>query len=373
MKVVFTKDTVLEALQKVQNVVGSRTTLPILLNTLIEASEDIGGIRFTATDMDLSVRASVPAEIGRSGQAALPAKRLFSILRELPAGEISFEVDDQKAATIQTAQSRFVLMGMSPEEFPSFPEPADGVEITMPQSQLAEMLRRTSYAASTDETRQALNGILFKLADGRLTLVATDGRRLALAHAGIEDCGEKAFETIVPTKAVREVERLLQAKGQVRLSMAAAQAHFAFRDENAAADRSILVSRIIDGSFPNYEQVIPSESRLKAVMDREKLLEALRRVSLLASEKSSSVRLHFHKQSLTVSANTPEVGEAEETIDVEFPGSPVDVGFNPGYLMDPLRNLDSDKVTLELADELSPGVVRCGEPFLYVLMPMRLG
>ena len=129
---------------------------------------------------------------------------------------------------------------------------------------------------------------------------------------------------------------------------------------------------MIDGSFPNYEQVIPSESRFKVVMNRESLLEAMRRVSLLASEKSSSVRLHFRKKSLTVSANTPDVGEAEETIEVEFPGDSVEIGFNPGYLMDPLKNLDSDKVTLELTDELSPGVLRSSEPFLYVLMPMRL-
>lgn len=372
MKVTFNKETVLEALQKVQNVVGARTTLPILLNALVEADEDIGGIRFTATDMELSVRASVAAEIARGGQAALPAKRLFGILRELPPGEISFEVDDHRAATIRTAHSRFVLMGMEPEEFPSFPEAADGVEITIPQLQLADMLRRTSYAASTDETRQALNGLLFKLAEGRLTVVATDGRRLALAHAGVEDSGDNAFETIVPTKAIREVERLLGAKGQVRLTMASTQAQFAFRDDNSAADRSILVSRLVDGSFPNYEQVIPSGSRPTVTMNREKLLEALRRVSLLASDKSSCVRLHFEKESLTVSVNTPEVGEAEETMEAEYPGNPVDVGFNPGYLMDPLKNLDSDKVTLELSDELSPGVLRCGEPFLYVLMPMRL-
>lgn len=372
MKVTFTRDTVLEALQKVQNVVGSRTTLPILLNTLVEAGEDVGGLRFTATDMDLSVRASVQADVARDGQATLPAKRLFSILRELPSGEVSFEVNDQRAATIQTAQSRFVLMGMPPEEFPAFPDPVDGVEIVMPQSELSNMLRRTSYAASTDETRQALNGILFKLAEARLTLVATDGRRLALAHANVPEAGESVFETIVPTKAVREIERLLSPKGQVRLVMAATQAHFAFRDDGAAADRSVLVTRLIDGSFPNYEQVIPSESRFKVVMNRESLLEAMRRVSLLASEKSSSVRLHFRKKSLTVSANTPDVGEAEETIEVEFPGDSVEIGFNPGYLMDPLKNLDSDKVTLELTDELSPGVLRSSEPFLYVLMPMRL-
>jgi DNA polymerase-3 subunit beta len=154
--------------------------------------------------------------------------------------------------------------------------------------------------------------------------------------------------------------------------MAATQAVFAFRDEGATTDRAVLVTRLIDGSFPNYEQVIPSESQLKAVVEREALLESLRRVSILASEKSSPIRLHFKKKSLTISVTTPDVGEAEEVIDAEFSGDSIEVGFNPGYLMDPLRNLDSDKITLELTDELSPGVVRCAEPFLYVLMPMRI-
>ncbi len=372
MKANLNKEEVLEALQKVQNVVGSKTTLPILLNTLVEASAELGGLRFTSTDMDLSVRAVVPCRVDEDGKAALPAKRLFSIFRELPGSEIRFEIEDSRKATIVAGKARFVLMGMNPDEFPEFPKVEDDVEIVLPQKQLGEMLHKTSYASSTDETRQALNGILFKLVDGQMTLAATDGRRLALIHAPLEEVGDKTFEVIIPTKAIREIERMLDGKGDVRLGIASNQASFGFLPSEGGEPHTVLVTRLIDGTFPNYDQVIPSSSRVKALIPREAFLEAVRRISLLVSDKASSIRLAFRKDSLEISANTPEVGEAEETLEVEYGGEDLDVGFNPTYLMDPLRNLDCDTVSLELTDALSPGVIRSPEPFLYVLMPMRL-
>jgi len=363
VKLKVTKEAILDGLQRVQNVVSTRTTLPILSNVLIQASN--GGLSLTTTDLDVGVRCRVEAEVSKTGSTTLPARKLFSILKEVPAAEIEIEVDDRNAASIRCGSSFYKIMGLPEEEFPRFPEAGAGKVLKIEQSVLRDMLKKTAYAVSNDETRYVLNGVFMGLKGDKITVVATDGRRLALMEHDMEIPKGAEAELILPTKAVNELERLLADKGDVKLSIGENQIVFEL-------DGTTLASKLIEGTYPNFRQVIPTETKERIPLERELLLSALHRASILASEKSQSVKLNFAKNTLTITATTPEVGEAKETLSINYKGKEITIAFNPQYMMDPLRNLDADEVFVELTDELSPGVIKVNAPFLYVLMPMRL-
>ncbi len=358
-----TKEKILDGLQRVQNVVSSRTTLPILSNVLMQAGKD--GLSLTTTDLDVGVRCTVEAEVSKPGAITLPARKLFSILKEVPVNNIEVEVDERNAASIRCGSSFYKIMGLGEEEFPRFPQSEGGKSLKLAQADLADMLRKTAYAVSSDETRYVLNGVFMSFKADKLTVVATDGRRLALVEKEIELGKGDESELIVPSKAVAELQRLLGDSGEVKLAISENQIIFTIGD-------TTLVSKLIEGTYPNFRQVIPSEAKERIQLERETLLSALHRASILASEKSQSVKLSFGKNALTITATTPEVGEAKETMAINYKGKEITIAFNPQYLMDPLRNLDADEVFMELTDELSPGVVKVNAPFLYVLMPMRL-
>jgi DNA polymerase-3 subunit beta len=363
IKFKVTKEAILDGLQRVQNVVSTRTTLPILSNVLVQATS--GSLSLTTTDLDVAVRCRIQADVSKEGATTLPARKLFLILKEVVAPEIEVEVDDRNAASIRCGTSFYKIMGLPEEEFPRFPEPGSAKTVKIEQSVLRGMLKKTAYAVSSDETRYVLNGVFIGLKADKLTTVATDGRRLALTEHEIEVPKGGETELIVPSKAVGELERLLGDQGEVKLSIGENQILFEL-------DSTTLASKLIEGTYPNFRQVIPTETKERITLERELLLAALHRASILASEKSQSVKLDFAKNTLTITATTPEVGEAKETLSINYKGKEIAIAFNPQYLMDPLRNLDADEIFLELIDELSPGVVKVNEPFLYVLMPMRL-
>ena len=363
IKLKVTKENILDGLQRVQNVVSTRTTLPILSNALLQAEKD--GLSLTATDLDVGVRCTVEAEVSKAGATTLPARKLFSILKEVPAAEIEIEVDERNAASIRCGSSFYKIMGLPQEEFPRFPDTPGAKALKIEQAMLRDILKKTAYAVSNDETRYVLNGVYMTFKGDKLTVVATDGRRLAMVDQEIEVPKGAETEFILPTKAVGELQRLLTDKGDLKLAVGENQIV-------AQIDGTVLVSKLIEGTYPNFRQVIPTETKERVQLERELLLAALHRASILASEKSQSVKLAFTKNTLTISAVTPEVGEAKETLSVNYKGKELNIAFNPQYLMDPLRNLDADEIFLELTDELSPGVVKMNAPFLYVLMPMRL-
>ena len=363
MKFSATKEKLLEGLQQVQNVVSTRTTLPILSNVLLQAKE--GAVHLTTTDLDVGVRGSFEANVDKVGATTLPARRLFTIIRELPSSEIAIEVDGKNAASIRSGQSFFKILGLPEEEFPPLPKFENAKVVTMRQKDLHDGLRKTAYAISTDETRYVLNGVLFSFKENKLTLVATDGRRLAMLDIELEFPRSHEAEIIVPTKAVTELQRLLKDDGEVKISVGSGQIAF---DLNS----TLLVSKLIEGNYPNYKQVIPSEAKERVTLERETFLNSLRRVSLLASDKSNSIKLNFSKNNIEITANTPEVGEARESLPVAYKGRDFAIAFNPEFLMAPLRNLTEDEVFFDLIDEMSPGVLKIQTPFLYVLMPMRV-
>jgi DNA polymerase-3 subunit beta len=363
MKFSVAKEKLLEGLQQVQNVVSTRTTLPILSNVLLQAHGD--EIHLTTTDLDVGVRGSCEADVEKEGATTLPARRLFNIVRELPSSEIQIDVNGKNAASIRSGQSFFKILGLPEEEFPPLPKFEDAKVVTIRQKDLRDGLRKTSYAISTDETRYVLNGVLFSFKENKLTLVATDGRRLAMVEIELEFPRSHEADFIVPTKAVTELQRLLADDGEIKVSMGSGQIAFDL-------SKTLLVSKLIEGNYPNYRQVIPSEAKERIKLERETFLNSLRRVSLLASDKSHSVKLSFGKNNIDITATTPEVGEAKESIAVAYKGRDFSIAFNPEFLMAPLRALTEDEVFLDLIDEMSPGVLKIQTPFLYVLMPMRI-
>src|SRR5205814_3351895 len=270
MKFSATKEKLLEGLQQVQNVVSTRTTLPILSNVLLQAKGN--EVHLTTTDLDVGVRGAFEANVEKEGATTLPARRLFTIIRELPSSEVSIEVDAKNAASIRSGQSFFKILGLPEEEFPPLPKFESAKVVTIRQKDLRDGLRKTSYAISTDETRYVLNGLLFSLKENKLTLVATDGRRLAMAEIELEFPRSHESDLIIPTKAVTELQRLLSDDGDVKVSMSNGQIAF---DLN----KTLLVSKLIEGNYPNYRQVIPGEAKERVKLEREMFLNSLRRVS----------------------------------------------------------------------------------------------
>jgi len=363
MKFKVNKEVLLEGLQRVQSVVSSRTTLPILSNVLVRAEDDT--VWLTTTDLEVSVRTGVDAEITGAGNTTLPVRKVYSIFRELSATEIDIEVDEKNNAIIKAGTSYFKIIGITEEEFPPLPEFSEKRSFTLEQGVFKEMLRNTSYAVSDDETRYILNGVLLSFQEEKLTVVATDGRRLALIEQELEFPKDAEIDLVVPSKSVGELIKNLGDDGNVLIRASENQIAFEF-------DRMLIVSKLIQGTYPNFKQVVPSQCEERISIDRDLLFTAVRRVSLLANDASNSVRMTFSKNLIEITAVTPEVGEARETITVKYTGKPISIAFNPEFITDPLRNITSDEVYFEMTDDLSPGVLKCDIPFLYVLMPLRI-
>jgi DNA polymerase-3 subunit beta len=362
MKISVKKEKFLQGLQIVQNIISTRTTLPVLGNVLLKAAN--GKLFLSTTDLDTGIRTEIETTVDKPGSITLPVRRLANIVRELPAEDVVLEVDSKLSATIKSGSSFFRIVGLPEDEFPPFPQTQSANTFKITQKTFREMLQRTAYAMSTDESRYVLNGALLSFKDNKLTVVATDGKRLALIEHELEFPKANEMEVILPTKAVNELQRLLKDEGDLGITIAENQIAFSL-------GTTFLVSKLIEGNYPNYKQVIPTETKERITIERETLLNTVRRVAILSSEKSSSVKFFFNKNNLDITANTPDVGEAKESIPVNYKGKDLTIAFNPEYLSDPLRNLDSDEVHIELIDELSPGVIRYNKPFLYVLMPMR--
>jgi len=362
MKLVTSKEHILEGLQKVQSGISARSTLPILNN--VHLRTEGGKLELTATDLEVSVQTTCDAKINREGGTTLPARRLFSIIKELPLSDIEISVDDKDVATIKSGSSVFKIIGISEEEFPPVPEFEGHRTFSLEQATFKKMLAATHYAASTEESRYILNGVLLSFRDDKLTVVATDGRRMALYEHAMEFSEQSAGELVIPNKTINELIKTLGVEGNIKIMASENQAAFAF-------DNMHIITKLVDGTFPNFRQVIPSQCEERVSIERESLLTSIRRVSLV-SDKTSSVTLSFEKNQVNISSISAEVGEASESVAIKYSGKAIAIAFNPDFIMDCLRNLTSDEVAIEFSDELSPGVLKCDAPFLYVLMPMRI-
>lgn len=363
MKLSVNRDAILDALSKVQSVVSTRTTIPVLSNVLFTAEK--GRLVLSSTDLEVSVQTEMEADVSKVGSTTLPAKRIFSVIRELPPATLELDVDNNNVASISCGNAFFKIVGLSSDDFPPIPEPDEGQTFVFDQAKLRQMLKAVHYAASNDETRFVLNGVLFSFADQKLTLVATDGRRLALCETELEFPEGAEMDVVVPSKTVNELVRNLGGEDTVSFSAAGNQAVLNLGDMQ-------IITKLIDGTFPNYRQVIPAACEERVPLDRESLLAAARRVALVTNEQSNSVKLSFKENALEIITVTPDVGEAREQLPIKYSGKDVDIAFNPEFLIAPLKVLESDEIFMELTDEMSPGVIKSDISFLYVIMPMRL-
>src|SRR4249920_2655421 len=368
MNLTISKEQIMNGLQAVQNVVSTRTTLPILSNVLLRAEAD--KLELTATDLDVTIACAVEAKVKKPGASTVPVKRLFGIVRELSNSEIDLEVDDKNVCSIRSGSSFYKINGLSADEFPPMPKFKEDKKVVLPQETVRGMMKKTSFAISTDESRYVLNGIFISLKDHKMTMVATDGRRLALVDEEVDVSEASQGEFIVPAKAVNELNRLLVEKGEVEIRYTENQASFTLKDDKGSS--ILIVTKLIEGNYPNYRQVIPAEVKERIGLAREEFLHALRRAEIMTSDKQNSVKLNFTKNNLAITANSPDVGEARESLAINYKGKDMAIAFNPSYVIEPLNALTQDEVFIELIDELSPGVLKINGPFLYVVMPMRL-
>ena len=374
MKFKINQDHFSNGLQQVLNVVASRSTMPILSNVLIEAEE--GHISLTTTNLDLGIRCRIKADVSDTGSITLPVRKLATIVKELPVNEVFLETNKSNQAKITSGGSLFKIMGIGSEEFPPLPTFENRKVFELAQDEIVNMLKSVSYAQSTDENRYSLNGVYFNFADEKLTLVATDGRRLGLTGLELEVSEENAGSLILPAKTVAELERLMGKGEKVNIAFNDRQAAFEIGLDEASdtglVDHLYLVSKIVEGNYPNYRQVIPKETEHRVKIERELMLECVHRAALVTSDKSNSVKIKVSKNLLEISGQSTEYGESHESMAIAYDGPEVQVAFNPQFLMEPLKALTKDEVFFEFKDELSPGLFKTLDNFICVIMPLRL-
>jgi DNA polymerase-3 subunit beta len=368
MKIICGKEELLRGVQIVQTVVSPRSTLPVLSNFLLETDKQ--QIKLSATDLEVGVSCYIKAEVAKEGSITIPAKRFGDIVRELPEdSEIEIRADETNQISIKCKKSSFVLMGLPKADYPVLPEFPEEKTFTLSKKLLKAMIRRTSFAVSMDETRYVLNGIYLNSDKGTLRLVSTDGRRLAfMTHEGID----KKFDhkAIVPTKAVNEVQRVLSAEEKEEdVKIGITENQIAFRVNNIT-----IISRLIEGAFPNYEQVIPKKHEIQIKLKVKETLSAVRQMALLTSDKASAVKFTFGKNILRISASAQGLGSGEAELEADYQGQVFDIAFNPSFLVDVLKNVDENEVVFELTNSLNPVLIRPvnDKNYLCVIMPMRV-
>ena len=373
MKFKINRDHFANGLAQVLNVVGSKATMPILSNVLIEAEKD--QISLTTTNLDLGIRCKIKAEVKEKGSVTLPVKRLATIVRELPNVDVTFDASPNHQVKLTSGGSNFRIMGIAKDEFPPLPEFGDEKAYTLEQAELTSMLKSVAYAQSSDETRYILNGVYFNFKDGKLSLVATDGRRLALVSKELDVPAASAGAIILPAKTVSELMRLLDKGEKLKINFNERRAAFQIatdKDTSGLIDHVYLYSKVVEGSYPNYNQVIPKETHQRIKLERELFLQCVHRAALVCSEKSNSVKIKLSSNLLEITAQSPDFGEAHESMAIGYSGPDLQVAFNPVFVMDPLRALTKDEIFFELKDEVSPGVFKTLDSFICVIMPVRL-
>ncbi|HET6797923.1 MAG TPA: DNA polymerase III subunit beta [Gemmatimonadales bacterium] len=369
MKLTITREQLQEGLVAVAASVPAKTTLPILSNILLEATKD--GIRLSGTDLDISVSTTVAASVDQDGAITLPARKLVEIIRELPNAAIRLTASGEQRVTIECGRSRFRLLGLPREEFPAFPSVKFEGGWRTSSRELQKLISHVAFAASTEESRPILNGVLWELRPERMRMVATNGHRLARMDVPTaETQGASQADLIVPPKALEQIRRLFGTEETVEI--ARSENHLGFRTGSTQ-----IFTRLIEGPYPNYEQVIPRENDKAATADKLALASALRRMSIVASDQTHRIRMAFANGTCKLSVQTPDLGEAQEELNVSYEGDPLEIGFNAAYLLEILKYIPTDEVRMtfkapERAATCEP--VGWDDPasYLALVMPLRL-
>src|SRR5688500_2657038 len=367
MKATIERATLLKSLSHVQSVVERRNTIPILSNVLIEASSD-GAIKLMATDLDLQIVESISAQVEQAGATTISAHTLFDIARKLPEGsQVSLQAAEGKML-IQAGRARFSLATLPRDDFPVIAESDLPTRFSLPAETLKQIIDKTRFAISTEETRYYLNGILMHVADGNLRAVATDGHRLARVTTPLPEGAAGMPDVIVPRKCVAEVRKLLdEAEGDIEITLSASKIRLTI-------GQATLTSKLIDGTFPDYSRVIPTANDKLLRIDPKSFAEGVDRVAAIASEKTRAVKLAIERDKVTRSVTSAEHGTAAEEVPADYASPAIEVGFNARYLLDILNEIEGEMVEVHLADAAAPTLIREDDksPALYVLMPMRV-
>ncbi len=362
------------ALARSQGIVEKKSTMPILSHVLLEAHKS-GELTVSATDLDVAVQGQHQCEsVAKEGKVAVPARSLFDIVKALPETSASLRKTQNNYLEVRSGSAEFRLVGLPSEDFPTLPKPEKVPFVQVDATSLLGLIERTAFAVSSDETRYNLNGVFFEPQGGKLRLVATDGHRLSMAEADSPGDFKLKKGVILPRKGLFELKKLLAEA--VEGGSDKPTAELGFVESSAIVRRAgvTLVMRLIEGMFPDYKQVIPKAGEKVLKVGRVRLLETLRRVSILASDKSHAVKLELGKGNLRVVSQNPDLGEAREDVTVEYQGEPLKIGFNARYVIDVLQVLSAEDVAFEMADDLSPGVLHPAgeEGYTAVIMPMRI-
>lgn len=365
MKFSITREALQSGLGAVASAIPTRTTLPVLSNILMRAGD--GSVQLSGTDLDISVSLSVPADVSEPGAVTVPAKKLVEIARVLEDAPVHFSTDGSQVS-LECGKSRFKLYGLAEDEFPAFPEVDFGNAWRMKAGDVQEMIERTSFAVSSEESRPILNGVLWQLDGERTVMVATNGHRLARVRRALDGAGPAETDLIIPPKALHQVNRLYAAGDE--LEIAKSDNHLAFR----SADR-LVFTRLIEGPYPNYDQVIPKDNDKEAVANRAALEAAIKRMAVVASDQTHRVRLSFGPGALRFRVQTPDLGEAEDELALDYDGEELEIGFNAAYLLEILRYMPDEDVrmTFKAPERAATFAPASGEPdYLCLVMPLRL-
>jgi DNA polymerase-3 subunit beta len=366
MRFTITREKLQEGLAAVTPAVPNKTTLPVLANLLVQTTDK--GIRISGTDLDIAVSTEVTADVEAVGAITIPARKLSEIARELPPAPVKISATGDQRITLECGRSKFKLLGLPKSEFPSFPAVQFDKAVRIPSGDLQKLIQHTAFAASTEESRPILNGVLWELRSDLMRMVATNGHRLAKMEVPVSG-GQKA-DLIIPPKALDQIRRLFPAEEE--LEVAQGENHLGFRSPFTS-----VFTRLIEGPYPGYEQVIPKDNDKYAILDRAAFTSALKRMSVVASDQTHRIRLSFNAGMLKFSVSTPDLGEAQDELPIRYDGDPLDIGFNAAYLLEILRQMPTDEVRMtfrapERASTLEPEGWTDPSKYLCLLMPLRL-
>ena len=368
MRFTITREKLQEGLTAVAASIPAKTTLPVLANILLETTEK--GIRLSGTDLDIAVSTEVAADVETSGAITIPAKKLSEIARELPPSPVKMASSGEQRMTLDCGRSHFRLLGLPKDEFPSFPNIKFNESWRVRSGELQKLISHTSFAVSTEESRPILNGVLWELRPEQMRMVATNGHRLAKMQVPIKSSGMPSADLIVPPKALEQIRRLFPADEE--LEIARGENHLGFRSPFTA-----VYTRLIEGPYPNYEQVIPKDNDKYAIADKGALISALKRMSVIASDQTHRIRMSFNAGMVKFSVQTPDLGDAQDELPVRYEGDQLDIGFNASYLLEILRFMPTDEIRLtfrapERAATLEPEQWNDPARYLCLVMPLRL-
>jgi DNA polymerase III subunit beta len=366
MRFTITREKLQEGLSAVAPAVPSKTTLPVLANLLVQTTDK--GIRISGTDLDIAVSTEVTADVEGAGAITIPARKLSEIARELPPAPVRVSATGDQRITLECGRAKFKLLGLPKSEFPSFPAVQFDKAARVPSGDLQRLIGHTAFAASTEESRPILNGVLWELRSDLMRMVATNGHRLAKMETPVK--GAQKADLIIPPKALEQIRRLFPAEEE--LEVAQGENHLGFRSPFTS-----VFTRLIEGPYPGYEQVIPKDNDKYAILDRAAFTSALKRMSVVASDQTHRIRLSFNAGMLKFSVSTPDLGEAQDELPIRYDGDPLDIGFNAAYLLEILRYMPTDEVRMtfrapERASTIEPESWAGPGKYLCLLMPLRL-